>query len=382
MLGPRFFRVSYDLSANLNAPKMTRIHLEKGIASCATGYDLQVRTRSAGEALERHLCYCDSEFSCGKAKISELDDDIAEWFCSTIPMSGSIKNNEHHEYNVVSVKELVTQKIYRAPLVAFTLGSNEDDAYYGFRDSSGTALHKSPELAFLGARNEYCERQALSLFWYYGHCLSCIQLTGENADYVAPVAHRFIHHLLSNGKIYLIDISLIHPVRTILAVYLSKNGPVYYSAGASGAEQVEHAVEKSLLELYQAYVLMLNICSDSAKKIVTPDDEIITGYVSYNHMDFYAYWESVLLRKCNQEKDKFSDSVLCNNNFESERIFSLEKSIIFPNAAKNVYFCCLKGMDGFSVMSLDKGRADINDKAARHYGCYSHMINKGPIAFA
>lgn len=61
MIGPQFFRISHDVSPNLSAPRMVRIHLEQGIASCATGYDRDVATRSAGEAIERHLSFCDSE---------------------------------------------------------------------------------------------------------------------------------------------------------------------------------------------------------------------------------------------------------------------------------------------------------------------------------
>lgn len=380
MLGPRFFRISHDLSPNLNAPRMARIHLEKGISSCATGYDSMVMTRSAGEAIERHLCYCDSEYSCGNAKISELEEDIARWFRAILPNDKSSFNYESHQYNLVEVKELTTQKKFMVPLVAFTLGKSPDDDFYGFRDSSGTALHNTYLNALTSARNEYCERQALSLCWYYGHCLSYLQLTIKNIDHVVKSSLPFLYHLLITGRVFLFDISLIKPVRTFLAVYFSKKGPVYYSAGASGSEDIDEAIHKALLELYQAYILMVNISSEKASKIVVLDDEILKGYYSFNNIDSYEKWGFILKRK-NLLVDEFKALVNYRKEFYSEKILSCEKVIRFHDESKTLYFNSLKGVNGFSSMSINKYNAEHNKIVARYYGYYN-QINTGAIAFA
>jgi YcaO cyclodehydratase, ATP-ad Mg2+-binding len=377
MPGPHFFRTSYDLSANIRDPKMVRIHIEKGIASCATGYDRSVLTRSAGEAIERHLNFCDPNTSICRVKLSQLHSDIAKWFRATIPADKYQPDCERHAYHAVEVLELASNKTYLAPLVAFTLGISDDDSFYGTRDSSGTALHLTPQNALENSRNEYCERQALSLFWYYGHCLSYTKLSKSSKLSISKEVKNIINSLIKTGDIYLLDISLIHPVRTILAIYINASGPVYFSAGAAGHESVNKAIEKSLLELYQAYTLMSIIKNYRVNDIA---DKITAGYLTFNNNQITDKM-SFIFSDIDFRVDEFTDSIDFICKFTSEKILVFNKEIKFSHLDHCVYFTCLKGMNGFSTMTLNEELSDYNKQSANHYG-YSQQINYGPIPFA
>ncbi|QTF08942.1 YcaO-like family protein [Brenneria izadpanahii] len=380
MLGPKFLRICYDLSPNLNAPMMVRMHLERGIASCATGYDRLVVTRAIGEGLERHLCYSDSDYGTKQTTLSELEPFIQKWFLRTL---SSAQNNEDiavHKFIMTQVREQLSGNIYLAPLVAFTLGICPDDVKYGFRDSSGTALHYTDEGAFLGSRDEYCERQALSLFWYYGHCLSFIRISPDTLWQFNVPHLRFMDHLLENGEVYLFDVSLISPVRTFVSVYLSEKGPVHFSAGAAGHEHIEKAVEKSLTEMYQAYILMQNISDSRFYQNQTIDDPIISGYASFNNPNVIKKF-SYILNNQRIERRNINENIEFIKNFYEEELLIWNRKIIFSDPRMSLFYYNIKSVNGFTSMSLDRCNEFANEEAANYYG-YSGQVNTGPIAFA
>ncbi|WP_058974136.1 YcaO-like family protein [Type-D symbiont of Plautia stali] len=180
MLGPKINRVTVDLPANLVFPKMIRAHLEMGTTSCATGYDRNILKRSLGEALERHISFSDADTGGPDLTLSEMDPFIAEWFQRYCRMNIGEYPSLSHRFTTTEVTDLSTEKKYFAPLIAFNLGKSQDEEIFGYRDSSGTALHQSHTMAFTGSRDEFCERQSLTLFWYFGHCLSSIELSKKN----------------------------------------------------------------------------------------------------------------------------------------------------------------------------------------------------------
>lgn len=377
MLGPKIYKTSYDLSANITFPKMIRTHLEQGIASCATGYDRTALKRSLGEALERHVAFSDTDTDILFQNLSEMHPVIRKWFLkNSIP--GRVREAENHPFTMIKVTELATGCPYFAPQVAFKLGQNPDDEFFGSRDSSGSALHQSATQAQQGSCDEFCERQALSLFWYFGHCNACLDLKGSETLDKLKGRLRFLPSMMITGRILLFDISLFRPVRTVLTVYLSDSGPVRFAAGASGCQEMDIAVEKSLFEMYQAYVLMANVTDPRTQDIVEIQDEIIAGYTWHN---------------CQHTVDKFLD--IFNNNdmhlttfpstvdfikdFSNEPILAYREKICFPD--KSIHLCVMKSVNGFKKMSLDDQHAEENMAAARHYG-YTTLLNTGPIPFA
>lgn len=378
MLGPKIHRITFDLPANITFPKMIRAHLEQGIASCATGYDRNIVKRTLGEALERHISFSDPESGGPELTLSEMTPLVADWFIRNCRLRLSELQIKTHRFTTTEVTELLTGERYLAPLVAFNLGQSPDDEIFGFRDSSGTALHQSPQQAFAGSRDEYCERQALSLFWYFGHCLSSIELKGSKLLQRINKKLRFLEPMLASGRILLYDISLISPVRTVLSVYVSHSGRVRFAAGASGNHNVTEAINKSLLEMYQAFVLMANITDERAKKIIEIEDSITQGYLTHNSLETVDKFVGIHNLKRRATGD-FEEKILFRTEFCQEPVFMHQKAVNFTD--KNIYFCVMKSIHGFKTMSLNEKYASLNLAAARHYG-YNEQVNSGPIPFA
>ncbi|TKU80073.1 YcaO-like family protein [Citrobacter sp. wls708] len=278
MLGPKFFRTTTDISANIVFPRMMRTHIERGIASCSTGYGRAILKKSLGEALERHMCFAKADNDSECHTISEFESIVSEWFVRNC----DIKPDPAHRFSTTEITELSSDTKYIAPTVAFYLGESEDSQIYGERDSSGTALHQSWESAFINCRDEFCERQSLTLFWYFGHCLSSISLKENSTFDGLKREFPFIPLMLSLGDILIFDISYFWPVRTIMCVYVSDTGLVRFAAGASGNAEYLCAVEKALLEMYQAFVLMRNLMDKRTRDCTDINDSIIEGYITHN----------------------------------------------------------------------------------------------------
>ncbi|MEH0874300.1 YcaO-like family protein [Pectobacterium cacticida] len=379
MLGPKIYRLTYDIPANIVFPKMIRTHLEQGIASCATGYDRNIIKRTLGEALERHLAFSDADAGGPNLTLSEMDPLVSDWFIR----NSRLKLNEHqiqtYRFSTTEVTELPSGERHFAPLVAFNLGQSKDDNTFGFRDSSGSALHQSLQQAFIGSRDEYCERQALSLFWYFGHCLSSLELKDSELYEKLKNKLGFIRPLLTSGRILLYDISYFSPVRTILSVYVSDIGNIRFAAGASGNKCINEAAHKSLLEMYQALVLMGNITDERAKNLINLDDSIIEGYLKHNCQETVDKFIDIHNIKKSQTKYVFPDSIDFRIEFCREPIFLHQKEVFFSD--KKIYFCVMKSIQGFKTMSIEDVHCSNTLAAARRYG-YTKITNTGPIPFA
>lgn len=378
MPGPKIHRVTYDTPASIVFPAMIRAHLEQGIASCATGYDRNVIKRTLGEALERHMSFSDADSGEPQLTLSEMDPLVSDWFITNCRLELSDRELKTRRFSTTEVTELSTGERYRAPLVAFNLGQSRDDEIFGFRDSSGTALHQSQQAAFEGSRDEYCERQALSLFWYFGHCLSSLALKDSETLRNVKNELRFLQPLLATGRILLYDISYFSPVRTILSVYVSQSGRVRFAAGASGDRCVTEAVRKSLLEMYQAFVLMANITDERAKSIVDIHDPITQGYLTHNCQDTVDKFNA-LHHLTRQAEGVFAETISFRTEFSREPVFMHHKEVIFTD--KKIHFSVMKSIYGFKTMSLDEKYASRNLAAARRYG-YTKQYNTGAIPFA
>lgn len=379
MLGPKFYRVTNDISASITFPRMIRTHLERGIASCATGYDRAVNKRSLGEAIERHLCFSDSLHGKTKHKLCELDPLVKEWFLRNVNTKLNENEIKSRLLSTVEVTDISTGRGYFAPLVVFNLGESDDDEIYGFRDSSGSALHQSLELAYKNARDEFCERQCLTLFWYFGHCQFSVKLNENNSFKNKVISDfPFVSSLLFSGEIFLFDISYFAPIRTILCVFLSPSGVIKFSAGASGSQDVYMAISKAIIEMYQAYVLMTNLTDERVNDLIEIDDPIMSGYLMHNCQGtvdkFFKLFDRYRNKSCS-----ISDFVSFRKDFSSEPIFLFKKSVVFNN--KELFFCVMKSIYGFKTMSLDEGLQATNIDAAKYYG-YLKQINSGNIPFA
>ncbi len=374
MLGPKFFRTTTDVSVNIAFPRMMRTHIERGIASCSTGYDRTIMKKSLGEALERHICFSDADDDFRSHVLSEFEPIVSEWFIKNC----DVKPEPEYKYSTIEITELSTKKKYIAPSVAFYLGDGDGSQTYGARDSSGTALHQSWESAFKNCRDEFCERQSLTLFWYFGHCLSSVVLRESAVLNDFNQKLPFIPLLLLSGDILIYDISYFSPVRTIMCVYLSDTGAVRFAAGASGDADYHIALEKALLEMYQAYVLMRNLMDERARDSIEITDSIIEGYLSHNCQDTVDKFKRAYL--LNRSTECFLDeNIQFKKDFYYEPVFLYKRKINYVD--RSLFYCVIKSIYGFKTMSLNEIHLVNNLNAAKYYG-YEKQINKGHIPFA
>lgn len=189
---------------------------------------------------------------------------------------------------------------------------------------------------------------------------------------------RFLGPLLASGRILLYDISFFSPVRTILSVYVSDSGRIRFAAGASGNQDVDEAIAKSLLEMYQAYVLMANITDERAKTLIDIDDPITRGYLTHNCQETVNKFISIYHLK-KQRAASLPRKVNFRMNFWREPVFFHQRKITFTN--KTLFYCVMKSIHGFKTISLNEKYTTVNSAAARRYG-YEHQLNSGPVPFA
>ncbi|EHG1579544.1 hypothetical protein J1J09_005014, partial [Salmonella enterica subsp. enterica serovar 4,[5],12:b:-] len=191
----------------------------------------------------------------------------------------------------------------------------------------GSALHQSLQWAFNNSRDEFCERQCLTLFWYFGHCLFSLDLK-RNFYLKEEILHRFpfVSSLFITGDIFLFDISYFSPVRIIVCIYLSDSGKVRFSAGAAGNQDIHMAIQKSILEMYQAYVLMVNLTDERLHNPIIIDDPIMVGYLKHNcqitvdkFRDMYLHYRTI--------DEAIQYNIGFRKEFSSEPIFLYKKQI-------------------------------------------------------
>mgnify|MGYP000850849565 FL=1 len=158
------------------------------------------------------------------------------------------------------------------------LFSNIDTTDLNKVDTSGLAFHTYKEEAFNNAILEFCERQSIIAHWKYGTPAKEILIPEGIA----------IPKNLSNGDIYIREISIFPHVYVVLALYTS-NGFIKYAAGASAETSLHNAIGKAMRECAQGYLLMEDNVQRSAqgKKLM---DDIQKNYIKYNNSTTINKW--------------------------------------------------------------------------------------------
>lgn len=70
---------------------------------------------------------------------------------------------------------------------------------------------------------------------------------------------------------------------------MNEQGPVYFATGAAGSDNAGEAINKAIMELYQAFVLTFQNVNTDYKytDIQESTDSITAGYLQYNTQ----YWQ-------------------------------------------------------------------------------------------
>lgn len=228
---------------------------------------------------------------------------------------------------------------------------------------------------------EFAERQALTLFWYFGHINFSIQASELLPSAITPSLYGLIRTLESYGKIFLTDISLFEGFHTILASFFSFEFKVKFSAGASARKTRFMAIEKALLELYQAFILMLQLQEEAAQQTKSCSwEEISASYFAFNEK-----------AKAAEVLEQVSQNPTSPDNFMRESRGSIEimgrpllvkrTQLATRRFNKTCVVSRLHGVDSFPLMKIDGEMTPAERRAAGRFG-YSQQLRVGGIPFA
>lgn len=384
MIGPCFPRFSIINSANLSLPMMVTGRMGETGGSCATGYDRQTLVRSVGEALERQISFSKMSPAKFKCRLNELNDELTLWF-RILFSAFNQEDLEDHFFECIEVQSKRYNKRVVVPSIPFTLSPHADARFMPSRDSSGCAIHPDPDIALQTAMSELAERQALTLFWYYGHLNHTTEITLQTTnEWNDEALSRIIRWFLNTKsvRIFLFDISLIKPYRSILAVYVNKNGPVHFAAGGSANIDIRIAVNKAVIELYQAFVLTYQSLASNGtqRNLDMSTDSITQGYLQFNT----ARWANEFIALAISKEvniSTFFNILNWKTNCQLLNILIYQKLLSFgPNQTPLAYVSTM-GIPGFPLMTISKKASDAEHSAAMHYG-YHHQLRFGAVPFA
>ncbi len=376
MIGAVFPRRNHDISPNLALPAMSRIRVGQTLISCSTGFDRATMIRAAGEALERQLAFADRAGSAEQPMaIDQFDPDVLEW----INLHSADQPDPPTELLASFVKELGTGRTRRFPSVAFALGPHIDTEHFPKRDSSGSAFHQSAEMARSAALAELCERQALTAFWYGGYVRKSFEI-GPDAP-IGVQLSRCCAIMRNAGQLLVVDISLIRPYRVYLAFILNRDGPVYLASGASAHQDGSRAMEKALLELWQAYVLMQQLHTGrtvfelkSEKSLGVTDD-----YFSHNTADTVARLYDMLPAVAEFSTDAFAEP-MASFTLEDLKVLLSEQRLDFPGLSMSLHLCQTVALNGFLTMSSYDSYPTATRSVLRSFNL-AKVVNTEPVPF-
>ncbi len=352
--------------------------------SCATGYDRKTIVRAAGEALERQVSFGKMPPASIHHRLCELDEEISSWFNLLFDESTQ-PDLPDHPFACVDAYRLSDKSSVVVPAVPFTLAPHPDSRFLPKRDSSGCAIHTDANKALETAVSELAERQGLTLFWYFGHLNQATEIHNADTEFEADnETSRIVRWFLSEAtaRVFLFDVSIIAPYRSILAVYINTGGPVYFAAGGSASRNSAEAVKKALIELYQAYVLTYqSLRSDQFyDDFSKSSDDITNGYLSFNNSDSARKFTELAKGQITR-LSYFQENKHRSLTSKAVEVLVHQQKLSFGRQLEPLTYVSTLCIPGFPRMSIDGPASKAELQAAKNYG-FDSQIQTGAVPFA
>lgn len=317
----------------------------------SAGWNNEVVKAATGEHLERKHFYLDIEVS-DKNPISQgLYPN--ETTALAVALAQTAKDNSKteilsHLFDRTEVYRIVDLSRCSIPTALITLNScsdTDDNRFYPNRDTCGCSAHSNLESAILGAIKEAIERQFLLRCWLTKTCSKPISLSEATSALSTRPSKKLLKALSNAGDITLLDLTdKRFPGRCVLACYGDDSvttKPVRFCAGMSYASDLESALEKSLIELWQTFRYMHSFFS-AGKDINTVEDSYLRHFLSCNRYSTYSAMTSVTSTSAQygNEHDQ--------KNFDTGTLMRTLKALKFDGylyvttttcAERTIYFC-------------------------------------------
>lgn len=236
---------------------MSILHGEGRVQGSGVGTPRHAAISGAGELLERR-CLFASIPPAARGRLAELRD---------LPLVNSLVHalrqlSDEHTERLESHPFLLsaghrlgephTSLLYPTALLTLTsAGLEADRTYVPFIDSSGSCLHKTPELALEGAIDEFIERQLLLGLWFQApvreiHPDSSTGSTAMDLD--------LLQRLTANGTLRLFTVRSPFARHHALALYEGREHGIHFSVGSACSGSPSIALRKALMELWHGVI--------------------------------------------------------------------------------------------------------------------------------
>lgn len=261
----------------------------------SSGWSYDTTQPAFGEYLERKHFYLDVPTHAREPLDETLTaEELAEFqyaFAQTGREAASPwKNNLPLELTrVIRIKDYSACKIPTACIKLSACTSAHDNEIYPLRDTCGCSAHTSIDKAIFGAIKEALERQYLLRFWLTGsYCEPVETLLLLGALKNSPTSTLF-KRLMQSGEITALNLTDRNfPGTCILLCYGNPmaHTAVRYCAGMAYAENLENALEKSVIELWQTFRFMHSF-SAAGKDLTQIKDPYLQHFLNANSYQTY-----------------------------------------------------------------------------------------------
>lgn len=264
----------------------------------SSDWTVRVVQSAHGEQLERKHFFLDIA-SNGRGRLSsalnaEEADALANALLQTSKRADTnIDILKAHEFELTRAFRVVNLTECAIPSILISISPTRnpfENALYPVRDTCGCSAHATVELAILGALKEAIERQFLLRFWLTNTCTGTVSIGTASAALRNRPSLQLFNELARSGEVCILDITDHRfPGCCLLLCYGSdnENQRVRYCAGMSYADDLTHALEKSVLELWQTFRFM-DALYTQGKDDTSVEDPYLRHFLSCNTYSTYT----------------------------------------------------------------------------------------------
>lgn len=250
-----------ETSINLALPNTTWAIDNFGLSSSGIGRGLSSIFSGLGEFLERRHFFSQIPISM-RGRLAEVmsDQERSEWM-QALMQTGSAEASDIDQHNFPLTRVIDKQgnerMIPAATVKISSISEHGHDDFFRYHDTSGCSAHVNLEAAILSSVKEQIERQCLLIFWLTGSIGQA--LSGSIVELSLGDHAALYRKLTRNGTLSFFDITIPGcPGYAVLIVYTgTKNTLVKYCPGLSYALNVESAIRKAFLEMWQSYSFLV-----------------------------------------------------------------------------------------------------------------------------
>lgn len=266
------------------------------IIGSSAGYSSSTVKPAIGEYIERKHFYNEitHDTKC------RLDSSNSSFLYAFDQMkSDKTADTSSHCFHMNHAINMTTGENCNIPSICLSMNDkylHSDKCFMPVRDTCGNSFHWSLKNAVQGSIKELLERQFLLKFWLTSICNKRISLAETEKAIKDLSEYKIFSLLYKKGELEVIDISNPDfPGSCVIAIYgcSDRDEKVKYCTGMSYAENIQQAIQKSLLELWQTFkFLNLYECAFLDKKELIKDPYQI-HFIESNNYDTFKTINSI-----------------------------------------------------------------------------------------